>query len=881
MLYQSSIQGSSDILVHLNQMDSLTQSWIIPDLRTKKSIQAHFLQKQGFYPEDSILRISDLWKKILFRAQPQMKILSQSTLQTHVRAFLKKHAMDLQMPEGSDPSLIRWMQDLAPLYFHPESEEKVNDLWQAHPDQAERWKDWWLRAKVAFAYFESQSLLALPWVSAYLQRLDSLEHFWKRNLIIDLGGQLSSLEAGLLQNLSHSCDVLILEPHMQNQKNFQYWLRPYEELAGFAKKLSPQRAPEKTLEKQVKAEKLSSTLGSLRSVVAQARKWCEAGVPAQDIAIVAPDVERLWPSLRFHLEAEGLPFNRDTKVSLHSLSESQIFFSRLRALSKNLSSRDFELNLFSGSGSVDLNVEKFRALFKNIYDENDYQRHTRAFATLQLKSDLQAPMNCDEFLVLLVSLWTGSEVPSWLETLLRQVLADFTNDLKLNWSEWVLFAENSLSATELTQDTGHPDGLVIASLGSAHFLQVNYLILIELSEENLRHKAHRGLSSDSVKAISKNLGFWLEDREQSPLEFELAWLLQNEVRSLVLHFSEVNLLGELQTPSSYWLGFPATVVEQPPMNVMDSRMLKSFEVLSPRLKMDLNQLPIPDVKPSKKLTLSPSSFESFVNCPFVFFARHWMGLQNFPEVDLDQDPRDKGQFVHKLFESLLRLDKSSWAGLDLETLVQKVAEELGWILDPMIWKAQKLKYIKLAQRFIDTETHWQTQFPRLKKSYLEIKWQGELEGVAVKGQIDRVDASDQNELIIFDYKSSKARLAPVHQWLEKQQYQMLFYILALENKWTPEIEGEILAALYYVTKDFERKVGWVLPDPREGFFEPVGTKKQRLTKAELDKIISEFLDSFRSTSQRVKQGEIGPKPLELESCEKCDWRRTCRAPHLH
>ncbi|MFN9066281.1 MAG: hypothetical protein ACK5V3_03570, partial [Bdellovibrionales bacterium] len=556
MLFFDSIRTNQDIQKHLEGTDISRQTWIIPDLRTKLSIQQFFLNKNGYYTDEGVLRASDLWKKILFRARPQIRILNQPALLVHLKSFIKEFGSELQLPKSSEKILLSWMQDLAPLYYHPQGEEQLNELKSQQPEETHQWQMWWLRSRGAFAYLDSQKLIGQNWISSYLQNIENLNLYWSRDLVFDLGGQLSSLEAGHIQMLSKSNEVIILEPTSKNKSGLEYWLRPYEELSGFAKKRNDSIKEEK---KQIQSEKndFPSTLSSLRWLIENLRKDLDSGHHPSDLGVVLPDVEGVWPILEMLLRKEGIPYNRDTKSNLHGLLDVQVFFAKARALTQNLSSRDFEIlnfaeDQFQTSG---LNVTRFQSLFKNIYDENDYQRHKQAAQSLEFKDIRQESLNVDEFLLSCLHLWNRNELPDWLEILIRSALNDFQQDLKLNWADWISYAEGLVSSQEKNLHAGADEGVQVTGLNSSHFLQVKNLYALELSEQNLRGPVHRSLSSQSVKSIGRNLGFWLEDREQSALYFELHWLLQNSFDRVSVAYSHVNLIGELQTPSEAWLLF--------------------------------------------------------------------------------------------------------------------------------------------------------------------------------------------------------------------------------------------------------------------------------------------------------------------------------------
>src|SRR5581483_11064424 len=51
---------------------------------------------------------------------------------------------------------------------------------------------------------------------------------------------------------------------------------------------------------------------------------------------------------------------------------------------------------------------------------------------------------------------------------------------------------------------------------------------------------------------------------------------------------------------------------------------------------------------------SVSAVETYVGCPFRFFARHVLRRDEEPEEHEVMDPRRQGEFVHKVFETFFR-----------------------------------------------------------------------------------------------------------------------------------------------------------------------------------------------------------------------------------
>ncbi len=46
-----------------------------------------------------------------------------------------------------------------------------------------------------------------------------------------------------------------------------------------------------------------------------------------------------------------------------------------------------------------------------------------------------------------------------------------------------------------------------------------------------------------------------------------------------------------------------------------------------------------------------SALETYIGCPFKFFAQHVLRLEEEPDDEEVMDPRRQGQFVHEVFET--------------------------------------------------------------------------------------------------------------------------------------------------------------------------------------------------------------------------------------
>ena len=58
--------------------------------------------------------------------------------------------------------------------------------------------------------------------------------------------------------------------------------------------------------------------------------------------------------------------------------------------------------------------------------------------------------------------------------------------------------------------------------------------------------------------------------------------------------------------------------------------------------------------PQKSRPWAVSALETYLGCPFKFFAQHVLKLEEEPDDEEVMDPRRQGQLVHEVFETFFR-----------------------------------------------------------------------------------------------------------------------------------------------------------------------------------------------------------------------------------
>lgn len=248
-------------------------------------------------------------------------------------------------------------------------------------------------------------------------------------------------------------------------------------------------------------------------------------------------------------------------------------------------------------------------------------------------------------------------------------------------------------------------------------------------------------------------------------------------------------------------------------------------------------------------SLSPSRAADFKQCPLLY---------RFRSIDrLDEAPSPaaaRGTLVHAVLEELFELPAA------------ERTPEAAVGLVPGRWQALVGERPELAEMIADdesrTEDSWFAEAAalverwftledpsRLEPSRREVKVEVELEGLTLRGIIDRVDVAPTGEVRIVDYKTGRS---PSERFEGKALFQMKFYGLV---HWRTTGRVPDLLQLVYL------RDGQVI----------------RFAPDEADLLALER--NVRAVSSAIQQasatGDFRPSPSRL--CSWCDFKPLCPA----
>jgi hypothetical protein len=191
-------------LVHL--------SWIVSDLQSKHELQKRLHRRLPYVEETHVLRASELWKKLFLRWDPAMRLISPELTQVLLREWLQKFDLPWARSAQSQKSLVTYLEQFLPFLVHAQGEELLLSWLEEHPDAQVRWRSWFELSKHAWQFLLEQKQMPLSLAAPALLGAEVASLHWEKGFVFDLGSAIAPLEVELIQTLSTTHDVTVLQP---------------------------------------------------------------------------------------------------------------------------------------------------------------------------------------------------------------------------------------------------------------------------------------------------------------------------------------------------------------------------------------------------------------------------------------------------------------------------------------------------------------------------------------------------------------------------------------------------------------------------------------------------------------------------------------------
>jgi ATP-dependent helicase/DNAse subunit B len=335
------------------------------------------------------------------------------------------------------------------------------------------------------------------------------------------------------------------------------------------------------------------------------------------------------------------------------------------------------------------------------------------------------------------------------------------------------------------------------------------------------------------------------DREERAL-FESA--ITRATLLTTLSYPEFDARGERNLPSLY----------------LEDLLLASESVRPVRLSPRRELGPQSDVVISDPVLLqwlradrasfSATSLESYLQCPYQYFATKTLRLRTAPDRPEDRlNFLKQGEIVHEVLAEWWASPEQDIASIFERVFARYLSEEHI----PPGYHTERLR-----NSMLDDLTRFARQdpWPRAAfRSEMEKEFTFELApGIAVRGRIDRIDTAPDGKAYVIDYKYSRAD--SVKDKLENDNLlQAPLYLIAAE-----QVYGARAAGVFYVGL----RTGMVYAGWSESpLLESVGIPERWLEQTR---------ERALGIVEEIRQGKVSIQPADPDKCRWCDVKDVCR-----
>ena len=926
----------------LSQFHPEDSVFIVSDIKTKQAVETELLKNLSFLPGSCVLRANEFYKQIFYSLNLDWNLCSDNFIKGLFSEFcLNQQSLWFKNLKGSQ-SLFDFFNVFLMVLIH-QNHSSLFEEWLKEKNKPSSWLAWFKLSKDFFNFLKSKKIIHESGVKALLLDLmSSIDKnlFNKNKIFVDLAFSLDLCEREIFKELSRQKEVFILYPELkknfmfgENFDIYQQWekellkdqidsIDSYLKKDVFQSKEGPRDGHLKinSLVKKSKKEifrqnryriKSETQLEELRKAVAQVCRWLKAGVSPQNIAILAPSMEKYWFALKIYLEKEGIPVKKSIVSKLIAFPEVQYFLSALRLHLGYFKFEDLESFCFYKESKKEF------SFFKSMY----FKAPDRDLAKkLLFKHKVKYPESCitgHEFIEWALSFWPNHGQANLLESILG-VFKNFPMEEQLTASSWLGFFESELLSQEIDIKEEDSWGISCLSFNALDSIKSPYVFILDLNEESLRDSPLAFFNESDGEDILNDLGFSLSFKPPQKREKSLLWFLQSShYKELYLSRSSYNFKGEIQTGG--WIYLLSDVLLQ----VQETDILESLSwdhnrkqdgasqtlELTARNKIKAKKLEQALKNPgqtffhTKKIELSASRMKTYTNCPFKYAGEKLFFVKDQKLMDREFSEVLQGSIVHNLFEKILKF----YPELNLtEEQINIIVEEMKPKAEHLIYKKQwlliKEYLINLTQAFIQKEQADRKIFPHLKpvafeKEYISF-WnqkRGELSSqgdYVFKGYVDRIDKDEtlkacsrsagreikSSVYVLRDYKASKNKLTHISSWLKphQEEFQLTFYAQALEKGFIPELPAFPVEALFYsVYNDNFSAKGFV---KKGSYLENImgNARQHKKEKKDLYKAIDNANKQTQKIIQKMEKGQFMPQPKDKKLCGACAYQTWCR-----
>lgn len=501
---------------------------------------------------------------------------------------------------------------------------------------------------------------------------------------------------------------------------------------------------------------------------------------------------------------------------------------------------------------------------------------------------------------------------------LFEQIVDALGEEAINRSEFESIISEGLDALEMSLIPPGLDEVTIAQFEQNSLQNSRVIFILGFDEEHFPRKSgEKNLLNDAdrLRLNESGLEISMGGKENSLAEKFLIYRGLTEARELLyLSYSIADSEGKKILASAILNKikkiFPNIPIERVELDILQNlgseiEFTTGEKVLSAETAKKL-------YAPNKKMRADITRFESFNACPFKYFSRYGLKLEERVEYKI-QSP-DIGNILHAVMSRFgrdLKRENKLWSSINADELnnrVEKIINELTPRLHNKILlstktlehRRERIKKVAVESltRLIELDKVSEFHPNIFEQSFYEDKHFGDVE-INLNGRIDRIDLSgDGKYFLIIDYKTGKASIS-LQKIFSGLSLQLIIYLNAAENLFENREAGAMLYCLLKVSSKSGRTDSEAITEAEKELKMPglirvdeniknavdstenfVDFKKDNLVaRADLQTIIDYAKKILDKTAERILSGDIEVKPAKFsaddDACKYCLYSALC------
>lgn len=452
-----------------------------------------------------------------------------------------------------------------------------------------------------------------------------------------------------------------------------------------------------------------------------------------------------------------------------------------------------------------------------------------------------------------------------------------------------LFAQ--LVRAERIPFAGEPlEGLQIMGVLETRNLDYKHVMILSLNEGSLPSGSSKG--SYIPHNVRKAYGLPTAAHQDAMYAYLFYRAIQRAKSVNLFYNTETDVLGQGEM-SRYLqqLIFESglTIQEQVLHNTIQPKpwqeilIHKNEEIMQQLIKLTMPQ--------GKRMGLSPSALNAYIECQLRFYFRYVAGIKVADEIEEDLDNRVLGDFLHKVVERFyVRLQQKKKSNLVEAKDFDKYEAELLTIIDEVfreayslshkkevVYKGQRLVVREIVKRFAERILELDKAYAPFHIEALEreaLVYTAQIDhaphAISITGIIDRIDRKE-DVVRIVDYKTGRDELTfnTIESLFDREgkrnkaAFQTLLYALLYTESLAKGNSVKVVPGLINRKNLFDRSFQFGLHMQKELVLNAQGLMP--VFKDHLKEMLNELFDPSISFEQTKN----------LDNCKYCDYKSLC------